>query len=92
MIAEKIKERVRPDLTPLIQNADAMAHFDALAYLFKIKFAKDLSVHEMVVWLQKKIERNWNKKLTLPEARAMVKETYVAAKLPLDATLALQDE
>ena len=70
----------------ILTNADAMSHFDGLFCLFKVEFRKGKDAGEAATYLRDKIERDWTKKLTLPEAKAMVKEKYEAAKLLLDAS------
>lgn len=78
---------LKPDTleAQIVANADAMAHVDALPWLFKVRYAKGESPQTATAWLQKKLERNWAKKLTLPEARALVKEKYAAAMLLLNS-------
>lgn len=66
----------------IIANADAMSHFDIVPLFFYWR-TKDLSYPELVKWLSAKLERDWNGKITLPEARRMVEQKYHAAKLLL---------
>jgi hypothetical protein len=69
-----------------VANADAMAHFDLFPALVRAALIKeDDNLKEAVEWLDQKIERDWNKKLTIPEARKMIKEKYEAIKLLLDS-------
>lgn len=68
----------------IIANADAMAHFDILPVFFYWKSQK-MSFEEALKWVDDKMERNWNKKITLPEAKAMVEEKYRAIRLILDS-------
>jgi hypothetical protein len=68
----------------IIANADAMAHFDAVPWLLQIGLennSNDLS--PAVAWVRDKMERNWNTKLTLPEAKEIIKPKYEAAMLLL---------
>jgi putative nucleotidyltransferase with HDIG domain len=68
----------------IIANADAMAHFDAFLDLFRYFLAETAtSFEEAVEVMSEKIQRNWNKKLTLPEAKEIVKEKYEAITLLL---------
>jgi putative nucleotidyltransferase with HDIG domain len=68
----------------IVANADAMAHFDIMPRIFH-KNVFGLEFPEIVRWFRDKVDRNWNKKLTLPEAREMVREKYEAIVLLLDA-------
>lgn len=66
----------------IVASADAMAHFDIIPFLVWMAAKEtDMSAKEASWWLAKKIERNWNKKLLLPEARNMVREKYEAFKI-----------
>jgi len=71
-------------IAKIIANADAMAHFDVLPVFFYWRCKKS-SFEEAFKWVDEKIERDWNKKLTLPEARQMMEEKYKAIKLVLDS-------
>ena len=68
----------------IVANADAMAHFDVLP-LFFYSFSKKGSFEEVFHWVDQKIERDWKKKLTLPEAKKMMAEKYQAIKSILDS-------
>lgn len=68
----------------IIANADAMAHFDSFLNLFD-HFIRKGKFEEMVEFISDKIENDWNKKLTLPEAKELVKEKYNAVRLILDS-------
>lgn len=72
-------------IAKIIANADAMAHFDTVPVFFYWR-CKDSSFEEAFKWVDEKIERDWNKKLTLPEAKKMVEDKYKAIKLLLDST------
>jgi hypothetical protein len=39
------------------------------------------SFEEVVKFVDEKIERDWNKKITLPEAKKIIEEKYKAARL-----------
>lgn len=77
---------IKPKTTiaKIIANADAMAHFDVLPIFFYWRNMKD-SFEEVVKWVDEKIKRDWNKKITLPEARKIVKNKYKAIRLLLDS-------
>lgn len=67
----------------IIANADAMAHFDTLPIFFYWrKWMK--SFEEVVKFVDEKIERDWNKKITLPEAKIMMEKKYKAIRLLID--------
>ncbi|MCD6464713.1 HD domain-containing protein [Candidatus Woesearchaeota archaeon] len=70
----------------IVANADAMAHFDTMLALLQIALIRENNNLERAVnWVYNKIERDWNKKLTLPEAKQVMKEKYEAIKLLLDS-------
>lgn len=71
-------------IAKIITNADAMAHFDILPVFFFWR-SKKQSFDEAFKWVDDKIDRNWNKKLTLPEAKKMMEKKYKAIKLVLDS-------
>ncbi len=68
----------------IIANADAMAHFD-IAPLFFYWRADRYSFSDIVKWVEEKMERNWDKKLTLLEAKEIIRPKYDAIKLILDS-------
>ncbi|MBU3957635.1 MAG: HD domain-containing protein [Nanoarchaeota archaeon] len=68
----------------IITNADAMAHFCAFLELFK-EFVTQENFQDAVKLIDAKIERDWNKKLTMPEAREMVRDKYNAIRLLLNS-------
>jgi len=72
----------------IIANADAMAHFDAIPFLLQVALKNENGdIEKAVSWVHDKIERDWNKKMTLPEAKEIMKEKYEAIKLLLGATM-----
>jgi len=71
-------------IAKIIANADAMAHFDVLPVFFYWR-SKKQSFVDAFGWVEDKIDRDWNKKLTLPEAREMMAGKYEAIKLILSA-------
>ena len=75
----------RTIIAKIIANADAMAHFDAVPRLIYWRCQEGKGFEETLNWLYDKIERDWNKKLTLPEARKLVESKYKAIKLVLDS-------
>ena len=74
-------------MAKIIANADAMAHFDDIPGLLRIAFNMVRNDREQAVqWVVDKIERDWKRKLTLPEAKEMMQKKYLAIKLLLDPT------
>ena len=76
----------KDDYTPqtieekIVANADAMAHFDSFLNLFS-EFVSPENFSEGIKLIEAKIERDWNKKLTLPEAKKLVENKYLAIRL-----------
>lgn len=68
----------------IVSNADAMAHFDSFLDLFK-EFVQQETMDKVIGIIEEKIDRDWNKKLTLPEAKELCKEKYAAIKLLLNS-------
>lgn len=69
----------------IIANADAMAHFDTFLDLFTFFVKKTTnSFEEAVEEIYKKMKRDWEIKLTLPEAKELVKPKYDAIMLLLE--------
>lgn len=64
----------------IIANADAMSHFDVLPILYYWRAQQGDSFKKITDWVEKKYERNWNKKISLPEARKIVREKYLLNK------------
>lgn len=69
----------------IVANADAMSHFDMLPIFYFWLGQENKSVAEITEWIKKKLDRDWNKKLTFPEAKELVKEKYEAIKILLSA-------
>lgn len=72
-------------IAKIIANADAMAHFDILPVFFYWR-CKEANFEDAFKWVKEKIERDWNKKLTLPEAKKIMENKYEAIKTVLDST------
>ena len=73
-------------IAKIVANADAMAHFDAIPVLIQVALKKENDdIEKAFRWVYEKIERDWNKKLTIPEAKEMMKEKYEAIKLLFDS-------
>lgn len=64
----------------IIASADAMAHFYNIPSLMYLAFVEyKMNIDEGAKFVLEKLERSW-KKLTLPEAKEMVREKYEAVK------------
>jgi uncharacterized protein len=63
----------------IVANADAMAHFDSFLNLFS-EFVGPDNFEEGLSLIKNKLERDWNKKLTLPEAKKLEKNNYKIIK------------
>jgi len=72
-------------LAKIIATADAMAHFDALPVLFYQRARRGKNFEEILDWVDMKIEKDWHKKLLLPEAKKMMEEKYRTIRLILDS-------
>lgn len=57
-------------------NADAVAQFDQYLYLFAIYYSHRKNLEKTKRWILKKLERNWNTKLTLPGLRKEIRPIY----------------
>lgn len=94
---DRVKEciashRASKDVVPktveakIVANADAMAHFDTVSILLRLGLDKyDHNEEKAAKWVLRKLERDWTKKLTIPQAKEMVVEKYRAAKLLLSS-------
>lgn len=70
----------------IVTNADAMAHFNLFPALIPFALDREYGNHEKVLgWIREKLERDWNKKLTIPEGREMIKEKYKEIQLLFDS-------
>ncbi len=65
----------------IIANADAMAHFDAIPRFIYWKAKDGKTFKYTIQYIEDKVERNWDKKITIPEAREIVREKYEALTL-----------
>ncbi|MFH1072263.1 MAG: HD domain-containing protein [Nanoarchaeota archaeon] len=68
----------------IIANADAMSHFDTVPVLF-YWITKRERFEESLQWVDEKIERDWQKKITLPAAKIMMRKKYEAVRIVLNA-------
>lgn len=67
----------------IISNADAMAHFISFLDLYFVFIGKE-GFEEGITILKKKMDRSWNEKLTMSEAKKLVKKEYEAVCLLLN--------
>ncbi len=79
-------EKPETMIAKIVANADAMAHFDVLPVFFWWrKGRKDYSFEDVLLWVDGKLRNDWEKKITLPEAKKISKNNYEANKLLLDS-------
>ena len=70
----------------ILRNADAMAHFDSFLDLFAYFYKKDnFNIKKTVEFVKDKINRDWNKKISIPEAREIAKPKYRAIILLINS-------
>lgn len=66
----------------IVSNADAMAHFSTIPHIMAVALRNENNDSEKArQWIYDKIERDWGKKLTIPEAKELMREKYIAIKL-----------
>ncbi|MFA5070092.1 MAG: HD domain-containing protein [Patescibacteria group bacterium] len=68
----------------IIANADAMAHFDSLPIFFYWRLG-GRKFEEVFKWIDEKYKKDWNKKLTLPGSKKILKEKYKAIQIVLNS-------
>ena len=68
----------------IVACADAMAHFDTFPDLLQF-FLKKNTLEDSVNMLIEKATRDWDTKITLPEARDIMREKYEAVMLILES-------
>jgi len=69
----------------IIANADAMAHFETFPYLLAFFVKQGGPFEEVVEDIYGKMQRDWEIKLTLPEAKEMIKPKYEAIMVVLES-------
>jgi len=72
-------------IAKIIANADAMAHFDVFPIFFFWRGSRGENFEDILKWVNNKIEKDWQKKITLPKAKEMVEKKYKAIRLLLDS-------
>ncbi|MFA5355119.1 MAG: HD domain-containing protein [Candidatus Paceibacterota bacterium] len=71
----------------IVANADAMAHLDALPVFFYWRTKQGYDFNTMLEWTHEKLKKDWASKISLPEARKLVRNQYKATMLLLDILL-----
>jgi|WetSurMetagenome_2_1015567.scaffolds.fasta_scaffold233557_2 putative nucleotidyltransferase with HDIG domain len=94
VISHRAKKGISPKTmtAKIVANADAMSHFDMLPVFYVWLGGEKKKITEITEWIERKLERDWNKKLTLPEAREVVREKYKAIKILFAAIKKHQDQ
>ncbi len=69
----------------IVACADAMAHFDCFLDVFSFFLRSGDSFESTVEKMEAKMDRNWNKKLTLPEAKEIARPKYEAIRLLIES-------
>jgi uncharacterized protein len=71
----------------ILNSADAMAHFDNIPWMFWVAIREEKKeLKDAFEWVDKKVDKGWNNKIQLPEAREIARPKYEAAKLLLDSS------
>lgn len=87
ILSHRGKGSTRPETieAKIVAAADALAHFDMIpAWLTAISDQEREDIDEIYSWLSEKIDRDWSKKLLIPQAAKMAEEKYRAIKLILE--------
>jgi len=71
----------------ILASADAMYIFDVIPALFwEACHELGLGVKEACDWVAEEIERNWSRKILLPEGKDMVRDKYLAFRTVVETT------
>jgi uncharacterized protein len=66
----------------IVNTADAMSHFDSFLDLVAVFYEdSNFDFEKTIALIDAKIDRDWNKKITIPEAKKIVRKKYDAIKL-----------
>jgi len=68
----------------ILRNATAMAHLETFLDLFAWN-VKKRGLENAIDYISKKLRRDWKRKVTLPEAKRMVKKYYEAARILINS-------
>lgn len=71
-------------LAKIVANADAMSHFDMLPVFFRWRAQRE-EIEDTVAWVEQKLKKDLKEKITLPEAKKMVKSNYKAIQQLLNS-------
>ena len=72
----------------VLTTADAMAHLELFPALLAAAEKSGEVINDKICrWIYEKIERDWNKKMLIPEAKEAAKEKYEAIKLALKSRM-----
>ncbi len=82
ILTHRTSGRPKSKEAEIIRNADAMAHIAALPFLFKVGLDRTGNLEGAIAWVKKKLDKA-DKKLTMKEARKIIKDKYDAAKILL---------
>ncbi len=87
VLAHRGRSNIEPETkeAEIVACADAMSHFDTFLELVPLFSRTAGSFEAGIIKLDEKIERDWNKKLRIPETKEIVKEKYKAIKLLLNS-------
>ena len=88
ILTHRCKDEHRPRTIEarVIASADAMSHIENFSVLLFAAFVlKKYTVAEAWAWLSKKIDRDWNEKILIPEGKEMVREKCSEVRAMLDA-------
>ncbi len=86
--SHRASKDVRPQTltAKIVANADAMAHFDTVPGLMQIALKRENNdPNKAFWWLYNKLERDWERKLTISEAKELMQEKYNAFRTLFDA-------
>lgn len=72
-------------IAKIVANADAMSHFDILPVFYFWRGKRSYKVEEITKWTENKLNNDWDKKITLPEAKKLVENKYEAIKVLISA-------
>ena len=90
------RARAKPDpLTieaEIVNNADAMSHFEAFPWLFGIFLQTEPNLESAMQGLKAKYERDWGRELTLSCAREIVRPRFEAIMMVLNDNLKFIDQ
>jgi len=79
-------------IAKIVANADAMSHFDIFPVFYFWRGQRDYKVEEITEWVENKLDKDWEKKITLPEAKALVDEKYKAIKVLIETLRGYEKE